>query len=101
MFKPGDLVEVIKPSCSGLIACVMRVNVLGRYDECGDFHNGVEIDIPRPDGIFFPFCVFKPEDLRKIDPYDGHKKTTWDECPWKPAVTATYLWEKVKQKVAV
>ncbi len=53
----------------------------------GQTARGNEVDIAtnRPDVT--PFCIFDDDELIPI--YDGHEKTEWEDCIFKPRVLET------------
>ena len=86
MFSVGDRVEVVGPresSYVGVLCSVTGINCHGRCDN-GDFYDGIKTDIARQGvGCEFPFAVFHPYNLRKIDGLGS-----WDEIEkltkWRP-----------------
>lgn len=85
MFKPGDLAELMSYPISeyGLkgVKHVGDIVTIRSFPYELEGFNVVDIDHEQYDSAETKY-------LRKIDgDYDGHEKTTWDECVWKPSIT--------------
>ncbi len=94
-WKVGEraVVDCPRSDNHGSECTIMAVGVPAQNNMDGPIYLGIEVDLrPSRHVRTAPgqtYAVFRPYELKPIrEYYDGLTKTTWDECPWKPAVLA-------------